>query len=281
VRPRRLVLLAAAVLSVGCTVGGGSGSATGTLFVQGCNEGDTLKTPQRYQLDPTFFAGEPIEDICPPPGTCPGDHANRLLIRMQRTGNQVEVNDTLYFDIENALEVAKCVRGRTMNGGPTWDTRMVSNADASLTDLPWCDWSGAGADGGAAASDGGAAMSGTIAKINLSTQDFVRASFAPLHSCVEARLVGVALPGSWIEFHDFGGAAQPTKAAADRDPVSADFKVNFGERLRAFFHLELGDQRVSNAQQMRLPLPSPRIGGSLDGSFDFDLARGRAAQPFP
>ena len=30
-----------------------------------------------------------------------------------------------------------------------------------------------------------------------------------------------------------------------------------------------------------MPIPTPLIGGTLDGYFDFDLERGRAAQPFP
>jgi hypothetical protein len=287
--------LGAALAGGGCTVGGGTGSADGLLFVLGCDEKDSLATERPYHLSPTFFAGEPIEDICPPPGTCPGAHTNRLLIRMQRSGNPVEVNDTLYFDVQNALEVARCVRGRTAAGAPDWDTRMVSNADGTLTALPWCDWNAAALDDGGVVADGGAAgaagaaadagtpgtMTGARAHINLSTQDFVRASFSPLHTCVEARLVGVAAPGSWIEFSDFGTAAQADKTADAREPVETDFKVNFVERLHATFHLELVDQRITSAQMSRMAVPSARIGGVLNGSFDFDLQRGRAAQPFP
>jgi hypothetical protein len=63
--------------------------------------------------------------------------------------------------------------------------------------------------------------------------------------------------------------------------TSTDFKVNFGERLRANFHVVLQDDRVITAERMGLPLPSPRFGATLDGRFDLDLVRGRAAQPFP
>jgi hypothetical protein len=296
----------AALVAGGCTVGNGSGTARGTLKVIGCNEGDTLKDGQPYDLRPTFFAGQPIEDICPARSSCPAAHTNRLLIRLQRTGNQVENNDTLYFDVQNALEVARCVRGRTTNGVANWDTRMVGNPDGTLTNLPWCDWNAPAGDGGTAVDagagddagavdDGGAgavADAGTVdagpvtmtaarARINLSTQDFVRASFTPLHTCAAAKLVGVALPGSWIEFIDFGSSALPNVASAARDEVGADFKVDFGERLHASFHVELGDQRVANAQKNRDALPSSRISGVFDGAFDFDLQRGRAAQPFP
>ncbi|MDB4981735.1 MAG: hypothetical protein JWM82_2487 [Myxococcales bacterium] len=287
-------LMLGAVLAGGCTVGNGSGTASGSLKVLGCDENDSLKDGQAYELRPTFFAGEPIEDICPARSKCPGAHTNRLLIRMQRTGNQVENNDTLYFDVQNALEVARCVRGRTANGAGDWDTRKVTNADGSSSNLPWCDWGAGAADAGAvddagvgtddAAGDAATTpvvMTAERARINLSTEDYVRASFSPLHTCVAARLVGVALPGSWIEFADFGSAVQTSKTPDARDAVGTDFKVDFGERLHATFHLELGDQRVTNAQKVRDAVPSSRISGILDGSFDFDLQRGRAAQPFP
>ena len=210
---------------------------------------------------------------------------NRLVIRMQHTGNRVEVNDTLYFDVLNSLKVAQCVAGvTTSTGAPAWDTRLVTGPDGSpVAGLPWCDRSAVGgADGGAAdaSADGGAAGSGGGVRINLSTQDFVQASLAPLFTCVEARSVAVSLPGSWIQFQDFGGAIAngvPTTATT----ISGDFKIDFGQRLRASFHLVLGDQAVAYAQKTHDQIPDPRIGGALDGSFDFDLERGRAAQPFP
>jgi hypothetical protein len=157
--------------------------------------------------------------------------------------------------------------------------------------LPWCDWNagvavadGGATDGGAAdggAVDAGATMAAPRARINLSTQDYVRASLAPLYTCVEARSVAVALPGSWIEFEDFGAAIQAAALPEKREEVLGDFKVAFGERLKATFHLVLGDEAVETAMMARTSLPDPRIGGSLDGEFDFDLERGRAAQPFP
>ena len=77
-----LVLLAAGVAGTalalgGCTVGSGSGSASGPLWVQGC-EG-TQAAPAAFDLRPTFFAGDPIDD--PSKATS----VNRLLIRLQRT----------------------------------------------------------------------------------------------------------------------------------------------------------------------------------------------------
>ncbi len=57
--------------------------------------------------------------------------------------------------------------------------------------------------------------------------------------------------------------------------------MNFGERLWANFHVELEDDAVRRADEDSKPRPDPRLGGMLDGYFDFILERGRVAQPFP
>ena len=54
-----------------------------------------------------------------------------------------------------------------------------------------------------------------------------------------------------------------------------------GEQLRASFHVELEDEAVRLAAENARPLPNPRIGGVLDGYFEFTLERSRVAQPFP
>jgi len=297
---RRVTITVAVSLVLGtasCTVGSGAGTATGSLFVTSCDSSNSRAMAKPFSLNPTFFAGEPTEDICPVPGTCSGPHTNRLVIRLQRTGNAVEVNDTLYFNVQDSLQVALCLQGQVKNGQPQWDTRLVTAADGStIPGLRWCDWTAypdggaddagtpldaAVADGGApvdaATGDGGAPVVKTAMypRINLSTQDYVTAWLDPLQSCDEARAVAVALPGSWIEFQNFGSAENPNS------PPGNDFKVNFGERLHATFHLILGDQAVEYAIQNRYAVPPARIGGALDGYFDFDLERGRAAQPFP
>jgi hypothetical protein len=304
VRLHRLAPALGLLVTLGpaCTVGGGSGAAEGFLRVVGCNTNNTLTQEEPFSLKPTFFAGEPIEDVCPPLMTCSGPHTNRLVIRMQRNGNSIEVNDTLYIDVHNSYEVARCIRGRILNGHGDWDPRFVTASDGTLIPgLVWCDWNwqdppDAGADAGAVdagapaavAADAGspdaapATMAAPHARINITTQDYVRASFAPEYTCSEARLVGVALPGSWIEFEDFGSASQPSLDAGARTAVGNDFKVNFGDRLRATrFHLILGDERVQTAIMTREAIPPTLIDGSLDGLFDFDMERGRAAQPFP
>jgi hypothetical protein len=282
-----LVAALAGAAASGCTVGSGSGYANGPLWLTGCtgpSPGGDLGMPNNpvaFQLDPTFFAGDPIEGTQQPP-------INRLVIRMQRNGSAIQYNDTLTFDLQNSFEIARCVRGRIdpNTGQPDFDT-------AGLGLGPWCDWSGAGlgVDGGAVdggtGADGGAP--GPRARIHLTSQGYAQASLALLASCPLDLLtvVGPAVVGhsfnGWIDFLDFGSAMQSDLAPDARAAVTPDFKVNFGERLRANFHVELQDDRVLTAMQTQPggPVPAPLMGATLDGTFDFDLIRARAAQPFP
>jgi hypothetical protein len=292
----RLAAVTCAVFGgAACTVGDGNGAASGPIYVLGCTpEGHDYgerDAAQEFDLQPHFFAGEPVEDISV------ANQANRLLIRIQRNGNRIEVNDTLYFDAQNVYEIGRCVRGRIKDGAPDYLTRGVTDLTTGLpTALPWCDWSGAGdsdagADAGSdAGADAGAAPGpdggvlpaiGRRARINLAPDEVVRSSLSLLYTCHQANLVGLAVAG-WIEFQDFGGAAQPDVAPELRGELTAaKFKINFGDRLRATFHVVLDDQRRFNAITNRLPIPDPQMGGVIDGFFDFDLERGRAAQPFP
>ncbi len=269
----------------GCTVGSGSGAASGDIFFLGCYpDGTPFGTPDQlafFDLQPTFFAGEPVEE--------PGDVAvaqptNILTIRVQRNGNRIEVNDVLYFNVRNSFEVARCVRGRTVNGVPDWDQRMTTSTFTEQpTNTPWCDWSGVlpALDAGAIDAGPDAGAGPVRAIIHLGTEEIVNAALSLAFTCHQATVSGTAFDG-YLEFDDFGTAGAQADIPSDmRDPIPKDFKVNFGERLRARFVLVLGDQAIVSAIKMILPIPSPRIGGSLGGDFDFDLDRGRSAQPFP
>ena len=290
-KDRRRVMIAAAIACggaavSGCTAGSGSGAAAGPLWYTGCQDGQDYGTqamPANFDLAPSFFAGDPIED------SSPATHINRLVIRMQRTGQAVEYNDTLFFDVENSYEIARCVRGQTVNGVGQWDM-----SDMGLG--PWCDWSGGGfTDGGIA--DGGSPLDGGLLDggavdsplIRITSQGYMQSSLQLLATCPlnVVTASGTALAGhavdGWIQFADFGTAAQPDVSSEERTPVPTDFKVNFGDRLRAKFHVALEDDRVVTAEQTQPtgPIPAPLMGATLDGYFDFDLVRGRAAQPFP
>jgi hypothetical protein len=296
-----VALVSAAVAMAGCTVGSGSGSATGALWVNGCtNNGDygSPMAPAPFDLQPTFFAGEPIEDL-----SIGLTHQNLLLLRIQRTGLAIQYNDTLHFDIENSYEVARCVRGKTNGGQPLWNqTEVLYNQ----TSVDWCDWSanafsdGGAADGGinpgspdaGASLDGGMSVMALYPRIHITPDTDLRSSLALLTTCPQADVSAEANDGpldvsgrpadvSWIEFMDFGAAEQSDLTPEMRSDVPGDFVIDFGGRLRANFHLILQDSRVITAVETNQPKPAPMLGGTLDGYFDFELARGRAAQAFP
>jgi hypothetical protein len=262
-------MVLATVSAAGCTVGNGSGYADGMLWILGCEDGSNYGSetaPAEFHLSPTYFAGEPIEDI----GDAKPAH-NRIIMRIQRNGNALEITDTLYVDVPFSYEVAQCLRGRTVGGVPDWDT-TTGTVDPTVTQ-PWC--GPIGANG--------------VPVINLVPYGPVNVSLTPFGTCHSQAhpptvigVTGVAQQGT-IEFLDFGSAAQPTLAPDARTPVDGDFKVAYGDRLHAFFNITLlQDERVTNAIRLNLsPPPDPIIGGTLAGEFDFDLERGRSAQTFP
>jgi hypothetical protein len=261
-----VVVAVGALSALGCQGGDGSGAATGPLWILGCREGDPYGTPDApmmFDLQPTFFAGEPIGDIID------GAPRNRLIIRMQRNGNAVEINDTLYFDVPDSFRIARCLRGRTVGGVPDWDT---SSGTIDTTGPAWCEPNGPNG----------------IPRIRLVPFGPVRASLSPLYTCFSdmhgptvASTIGVAREG-WIEFTVFGGAMQSDRPPEAREEIRDDFQVNYGDPLEAAFSVVLDDDRVLTAQYKMIDMPPPpAIGGMLDGSFSFDMERGRSAQTFP
>jgi hypothetical protein len=211
---------------------------------------------------------------------------NRLIIRLQRSGKQIELNDVLTFDITSSYEVARCVRGRIMVDPNTnlnvndWDPvncyrdptnpnapgRMRVNFDspvhASLALMATC-------------------MANLVA-------DAV--SFVPVPLNYSATPNPVVTDGSWaswVEFQEFGTAAQVDKDPIHRAKVENTFHIEIGQRIYATtFMLTLQDDAVVTAAIKNLPKPAPNIGGTLGGEattgrFDFDVERGQGAQFFP
>jgi hypothetical protein len=262
-----LASLAGIVIS-GCGVGDGVGAASGTLYVLDCVPGEisrgTPDAPAPYNMVPTFFAGEPIEDV-----RVEG-RENRILIRLETAGERVRrskgvaalspVKDILYFDVD-AHATALCVR--------------AAATGAASPDPRTCFITGEG-----------------MARMRVGPSQPVRVSFAPRAECYKnIYVVGMARGDdpevngtrqpvaptgweSWVDFQDFG-------SARSRDPAS-DFKVEYGETLHAKqFDLEIDDDlRLSAIRRDEFP-PPPQIGGHLEGYFDFDLERGQGAQTFP
>lgn len=282
-----LVLMATAL--AGCTVGHGTGEATGNLFVLNCSpKGDYCDTtgycgvagaPAAYDLGPSFFAGEPIEnlnrDLNGREWTGTESRVNRVTIRLQRSGRQVESNDTLFVDVLDSFEVARCVRGREVTAADgsvqhDYDDRYCYRASATGP-----------------------------ARVRVSVEKgILHASLSPRDTCSRPAVAtadddfspGAAVDPvaggafrSWIEFKDFGSASQDDVAdPTARTPVAPEFKIGLNQRLHATaFSLFLVDDKVEKARRELLPTPAPDIGGSLSGWFDFDLARGQGAQIFP
>jgi hypothetical protein len=158
-------------------------------------------------------------------------------------------------------------------GVPDWDTSSgVVEPDPNMPGPPWCEPNGPNG----------------IPRIHLVPFGPLRSSLSPLATCVSdmhgptvVGITGVAKDG-WIEFRDFGPAAQSDRAPEAREAIDPKFQVNYGDRLRASFSVVLDDDRVLTAQYKMIDMPpAAAIGGTLDGSFDFDLERGRSAQTFP
>jgi hypothetical protein len=250
--------VAALILSAGlagCTVGDGVGAAAGQLYVKTCSDRGDWGEPgllRDYDLRPEFYAGEPIEDITP------DGSRNRIVIRMQDSGKSLEANDFLQFDVVNSFQVARCLRG------------MIDESTRIFCHF---------------------APGATWPRLRIGPNMPIRASLVLHETCPLSALVGTARDGdgsridaivplppemwrSWIELSEFG------KARTHDVPLS--FRVEFNERLKAeSFHVELIDDRVIEAERLRLPPPDPDLLGVLDGAFDFELERGQGAQTFP
>lgn len=286
-----VAFFALAAVGGGCNVGKGVGAASGVIFELGCDRnGDycasatecgTEQNPVPYDLQPSFFAGEPIDDLRES-SSGSGIMNNRITIRLQRSGKQIELNDVLTFDVSSSYEVARCVRGRvdSATGAPDWDTTNCYRA-----------------------TDNGPG------RMRIQFDSQVHASLALMSTCT-ASLVGEAVSqpvpvwpqtyetattttvsngawDSWVEFQEFGSASQNDLVPSARDAVGGKFRIGLGDRIYASsFFLTLVDSKVVNAAVNDLQAPQSQIGGTLGGDpttgrFDFDLQRGQGAQFFP
>jgi hypothetical protein len=113
---RRVLLLA--LLAAGCSVGEGTGTLSGTLFVQECtiamSYGDGGLQP--YNMKPTFFVAEPTDDferVAP---------MNKLAIRVQSGGNRVIEADVMYMNVASVGELALSL-GQPVPVGPNTNVR--------------------------------------------------------------------------------------------------------------------------------------------------------------
>jgi hypothetical protein len=286
----RLGLVLAAPILSGCSVGQGTGAASGKLFVLDCSSsGDycdgsgvcgTASAPADYDLKPDFFAGEPIDQLSqfplsgtPVSGSQP--RMNRITIRLQRSGKQIENTDALFFDVVNSYEVARCVRGR--------EILLTDSSTQHDYDDRYCFRASTTGPARVRISVVGGIVHSTLSPRMTCTRpaDATADDLFPTNGVVQT--VDNGAFASWIEFAAFGSAAQnnildPTARTA----VGPTFRIQLEDQLHATaFSLTLQDEKVVTAQQNLVPPLNPDIGGSLTGWFDFSLRRGQSAQNFP
>jgi len=286
--------MVAVLLFTGCSVGKGVGAASGEIFEYGCSKnGDYCASdadggvcgPIPYDLRPSFFAGEPIDDLRQySEGSNNLIMSNRLTIRLQRSGKRIEQNDVLTFDVVSSYEVARCVRGHVLPDGTNdWDEANCYRASDNAPGRVRLQW-----DSPVHAS---LTLKATCVGANNMTVNVVASAVSapvPLsYSVTPNPTVTDGSWQSWVEFQEFGTAAQYDRAPSERDPVSGKFRIELGNRIYSpTFLVTLEDDQVVTAARNNLPKPSSRIGGSLGGDpstgrFDFDLQRGQGAQFFP
>ena len=283
-----------------CSVGSGVGAASGYLFELGCDKNGSYAhqgvegfegSEVWYDLHPTFFVGEPINDLRNyAKGTKDMTMSNRLTIRLQHSGKQIELNDVLTFDVGSSYEVARCVRGHVNdNGTNDWDE---TNCYRASPDGP-----------GRLRVQYDSVVKASLTLHATCTANLVASAVStfPILDSFPANAAGTSVPplewASWVEFEEFGHASQYEKRPEARDPITGHFKVDFGERIYATsFVLRLVDDSIVNAAIYDRPKTEPMIGGILGvnpttgdpskgdptmGRFDFDLERGQSAQFFP
>jgi hypothetical protein len=252
-----------------CNVGTGTGVVQGTLNVPQCTFDPIRILPEQdtYDLRADFFVGQPIDAD---PVNAARFPANQMIIRVQRTGQRLELADALVFWVFDSAKVARCLRGGVNAAGePEWDPALCDRPLGSMGE-------------------------GRV-RIGMTTE-IVRSFFVLNASCSNAYISADALGnctdasescpevtlcpghGSWISFSRYGSLP-----GNPNEPIGPGFKVNDGEHITASaFHVELCDvATVLAALDKVVPVPAPNITGTLDGNFDFDLERGQAGQPFP
>jgi len=107
-------------LAGGCA-GTGTGSVAGTLYLSECTVDQalgSLASPAAFDLHPTYFVADPVSDRPKP------DPMNRVSIRIQSRGNQLEEADALYLKVADVEAVGDRV-GQALDVGPASNVRAT------------------------------------------------------------------------------------------------------------------------------------------------------------
>jgi len=272
------VLLLLALLASGCPTGDGEGEVVGTFFLLSCDDAydyGSRDTPAHYNMEANFFVGEPVID------ERESNPVNRLDLRIQRGGNNIEDVDSLYIQIADVRSVAESFSGTAYEGSPVgerWNVR------ASLSLYVTCPtYYGRLAATVSPASPACPALDAATLDALCETMDYDEpmdpaAAFPPFGP-----------ESSCLIFCRFGEAERGTT-------VPHDFAISFGDVVQGFFHLNLVEQRLLTQQAEicgdgkdndgdgdidETDCEVSTGGGRLMGRFNFEVRRGQVAQEFP
>jgi hypothetical protein len=240
--------LALALALGSCGIGQGEGEVKGTLHITGCiGDGDDLGNVKAFDLHPSFFAGEPIDDP-----THDGS-MDQIRIRVQSSGASVQNVDALIVDVVDVSQIAAQL-GQWIDVYAAGDatpegTQRIGPVRVSLDLMRTC-----------------GRLWPSVDQWSLVADTDVDYSTSGIHSK--------------IRFTKIGGRGCAVDETGVHDCEATDggsYAVGFGSDIRAEFDLALVDPRPRY-----LSPEYPALGaGHVVGYFDFTLRRGRVAQAFP
>jgi len=236
-------------VSVGCAIGDGEGEVKGTIHISGCmGEGDDLTSQEAFDLRPSFFAGEPIDD---PSGS---GETNQLRIRVQSSGANPENADSLVIELNDVGAVATRL-GEWLDvyaGGdasPAEGVQQVGRVRASLNLMRTCARRFPGV--------------GQWTLVAHTDKDYA-------HSGVHSKI-------RFTRLGKFGCVGEEGSVSECNRSDGGPYAVGFGGVIRAEFDFHLVDPRPEY-----LGPEYPSLGaGHIVGYFEFTMRRGRVAQMFP
>jgi hypothetical protein len=120
-----LVVLAGGLVAAGglglagCSLGQGTGTAAGELFVEPCTDSSSIGergVPAPFDLRPSYFVADLVNDLQRP------EPKNRVFIRIQATGNVINEADGIFLSVADARQVALGI-GQPLEVGPVSNVR--------------------------------------------------------------------------------------------------------------------------------------------------------------
>jgi hypothetical protein len=217
-------------------VGQGTGQVEGAVHIVACDNRNNFDSPN-YRMDPDFFVGDPIEDI-----NQDAYPQNRLEIRIQASSG----------NLGNATP--------SLENGAGIDALFVS-----IRDVRWV-----------------AQQVGQPIPMSALDVNYMSINPPPIRAYLSMAGTCPFSPNRLLPADSDAGVATITfqqlgKAVEGQGYAPApDFKVDYGEDIRATFDLTLTDLRY----KLHLSADS-QASGHITGNFEFTLRRGAAGQAFP